>query len=176
MNEKIITVFGSSYPKPGEREYDNAYELGKLLAKEGFGICSGGMQGIMDAVSKGAIEEGKPVIGITMKIFNSIATKHLTSEIKCDTLFERIDNLLMYGDGYIILPGGTGTLLELSAVWELINKNIIKEKPIVCLGNFWENIVGPVEERLFLEKKKTGLIKCVNTVEETVGYLKQIII
>ncbi|MCB9247842.1 MAG: LOG family protein [Ignavibacteriales bacterium] len=67
----------------------------------------------------------KEAIGITVAMFNAVSSKHLTKEIKCDTLFQRIDNLLERGDGFIILPGGTGTLLEISIVWELINKNII---------------------------------------------------
>ena len=175
MKEKVITVFGSAIPKPGENEYDNAYRLGRLLAKKGFNICSGGAKGIMDAVSKGAKEEGKSAIGITINIFNSTTTEHLTNEIKCDTLFERIDNLIKYGDGFVILPGGTGTLVELSMVWELINKNIINQKPIVCLGNFWKKIVDTVDDWLAFEKKNTGLIECFETIEETVDYLKEIL-
>ncbi len=175
MNGKVITIFGSAVPKPGEEEYDTAYKLGKLLAKKGFNICSGGAQGIMDAVSKGAKEEGKSTIGVTVDIFNSTTTLHLTNEIQCNTLFERIDNLVKYGDGFIILPGGTGTLLELSAIWELTNKNIIEKKPIACLGKFWKTIVNSIDERLAFEKKKTGLIKCCESIDETVDYLNEIL-
>ncbi|MCB9247843.1 MAG: hypothetical protein H6613_04515 [Ignavibacteriales bacterium] len=57
MKTKTVTVFGSSMPKPGEEEYENAYLIGKLLAQKGFNVCTGGAQGIMDAVSKGAVEE-----------------------------------------------------------------------------------------------------------------------
>jgi uncharacterized protein (TIGR00730 family) len=171
-NEKIITVFGSSTPKPGDEEYENAYKLGKLLANTGFNVCNGGAQGIMDAVSKGAKEEGKSVIGVTVNIFDSMPSEHLTSEIQCETLFERIDNLVKYGDGFIILPGGTGTLLELSVIWELMNKNVIEKRPIACLGNIWKTVVETIDERLEYEKKKSYLVKCFDTVEEIVDYLK----
>ena len=174
MNEKVITIFGSSFPKPGEEEYENAYKLGKLLAKKGFNVCTGGAQGIMDAVSKGAREEGKSAIGITLNIFSSTSI-YLTKEIKCDTLFARIENLVNYGDGFIILPGGTGTLLELSAIWELINKNIVDRRPIVCLGGFWKSIVDSVESRLSYEKKNTGIIICCNSIEETVDKLNEML-
>ncbi|MBK7105688.1 MAG: LOG family protein [Ignavibacteriae bacterium] len=172
MNPKIVTVFGSAIPQPGSEEYENAYKIGKLLAQNGFNICSGGAQGIMDAVSKGAMEEGKSAIGITVDIFNSITTQHLTNEVKCDTLFERIDNLIKYGDAFIILPGGTGTFLELAVVWELINKNIIEQKPISCFGTMWEKIIVVMDERLDYEKKRTGLVKCHNSAEEIVDFIK----
>jgi len=172
MNSKIVTVFGSAIPEPESEEYENAYKIGKLLAQNGFDICSGGAQGIMDAVSKGAKEEGKSAIGITVDIFKSNTTQHLTNEVKCNTLFERIDNLIKYGDAFIILPGGTGTLVELSIVWELINKNVIEQKPIACLGNMWRKIIEVMDERLTFENKRTGLVKCHNSIEETIEYIK----
>lgn len=172
MNSKIVTVFGSAIPQPGSDEYENAYKIGKLLAQNGFNICSGGAQGIMDAVSKGAKEEGKSAIGITIDIFNSITTKYLTNEVKCKTLFERIDNLINYGDAFIILPGGTGTFLELAVVWELINKNIIEQKPIACLGIMWKKIIDVMDDRLTYENKRTGLIKYHDSIEETIDFIK----
>jgi uncharacterized protein (TIGR00730 family) len=171
MNQKTITVFGSSLPKPGEPEYEDAYAIGKMLAQSGFNVCSGGAQGIMDAVSKGATEEGKEAIGITVEMFNTTSSKNLTREIKCDTLFKRLDTLIEYGDGFIILPGGTGTLLEISLVWELFNKGILDEKPVACLGEMWNNIVSPMEERVAYEKRKTNLVKCFNNVSDIVKFI-----
>lgn len=169
--EKTITVFGSAIPLPGSDEYEIAYNIGKLLAKNGLNVCTGGSQGIMDAVSKGAKEEGKYAIGVTVDLFNSVTSEHLTTEIKCDTLFERIDNLINYGDGFIILPGGTGTLLELSVVWELVNKKIIEQRPVVCLGEMWKKIIDVIDERLVYENKLPGIVKHYNSVEEAVEFI-----
>jgi len=171
MTNKTITVFGSSLPKPGEQEYEDAYSIGKRLAQNGFNVCTGGFQGIMDAVSKGAAEEGKEAIGITVDVFNAVSSKYLTHEVKCNTLFERLDNLTTYGDGFIILPGGTGTLLEISLVWEMFNKDIIDERPVACLGEMWNRIVAPMEERLHYEKRKTNIVKCFNNVTDVVDYI-----
>lgn len=172
MESKTITIFGSSLPRPGDDEYEEAYLLGKKLAQNGFNVCSGGAQGIMDAVSKGASEEGREAIGITVGLFNSISSKYLTREIKCDTLFQRLDNLIEYGDGFIILPGGTGTLLELSIVWEMFNKNILDERPVVCLGEIWMRIVAPMEERVKYERRKANLIQCLNKPSEVIEFIK----
>lgn len=173
---KTITIFGSSLPKPGDSEYENAYLIGKLLAQNNFDVCSGGNQGIMDAVSKGSIENGGKAIGITVSIFNSIPSNYLTTKIECNTLYERIDKLIQYGDAYLILPGGTGTLLELSVVWEFLNKNIMEVKPVVCLGKMWKNIVNEMEKRIVIEKRKTDLISCFDKVEDCTNFLKLMLI
>lgn len=89
---KVVTVFGSSMPKPGEEEYETAYELGKILGSNGFNVCSGGYQGIMDAVSKGVTETGGKAIGITVNIFSAKVSQYLSEEINCQTLFSRIEN------------------------------------------------------------------------------------
>lgn len=171
MKEKTITIFGSSLPKPGEREYEDAYLIGRKLAQNGFNICSGGAQGIMDAVSKAAVEEGKKAIGVTVDMFNSNSSKYLTNEIKCDTLFQRLDNLIEIGDGFIILPGGTGTLLEISLVWEMFNKDIMDTKPVACLGEMWSKIIAPMEERVKYENRKENLIKCFFNIDDVVTFI-----
>ena len=171
MKKKTITVFGSSLPKPGEKDYEEAYLVGKKLAVNGFDICSGGAMGIMDAVSKGATDAGAEAIGITVSLFNSSTSKYLTNEVKCDTLFQRLDNLITYGDGFIILPGGTGTLLEVSLVWEMFNKEISEVKPVACLGEMWSKIIAPMEQRVKFEQRRENLINCYNTVDEVVGFI-----
>ena len=172
MRDRTITVFGSSIPQIGDKEYSDAYYVAKELAKIGFNICSGGSTGIMDAVSKAAYEEGRKAIGVTVKIFNSNTSQFLTKEIKCETLFERLNNLVNIGDAFIVLPGGTGTLLELSLVWELINKNVIDMKPFACLGGMWKNIVELMDDRVKSEGRVEGLIKNFAEPDAIIKYVK----
>jgi uncharacterized protein (TIGR00730 family) len=173
--KKTVTIFGSSIPKQNESEYETAYNLGAGLAKKGYNVCTGGYQGIMDAVSKGATENGAEAIGITVDLWGAVPSKYLTKEIKCDTLFERITKLVETGDGYVILQGGTGTLLELSVVWELMNKNLLAAKPAACHSDLWKDIVHVMEKQIQKEGRKTGLIKPCNTVEEIVDYLDNLL-
>ncbi len=173
MNKKTITVFGSSLPKEGEEEFETAYQLGKLLAQNNLNVCNGGYKGIMTAVSKGATEAGGEAIGITVDLWNVKPNKYLTKEIKCDSLFERISKLVELGDAYVVLQGGTGTLLELSAVWEFMNKNQLKRKPVVCHSQMWKEIVSIMERQIEKEKRETGLIKPCETVNEIVDYLSK---
>lgn len=168
---KTITIFGSAVPKQGEEQYKNAEKLGELLALKGFNICSGGNLGIMEAVSKGAVNHGAKAIGITLNYGAFIPNKYLTEEIQCSSLFERITKLIEYGDAYVVLQGGTGTLLELAAVWELMNKNMLKVKPIACHSAMWKEIIRIVNDQLRKENRLTDLVKSFNLVEDIVEYL-----
>jgi uncharacterized protein (TIGR00730 family) len=168
---KTITVFGSSQPTETDEQYKLAYQLGVLLAKNGFDVCTGGFFGIMEAVSKGAVENGAETIGIIVDHWGGAANKFVTREIKCNTLFERINKLIDTGDGYVILQGGTGTLLELAAVWELSNKGLMDNKPIACHSSMWKEIVSVMNNQMKFEGRNDDLVKSFNTVEEIVSYL-----
>jgi len=168
---KTITVFGSSKPVETDEQYKIAYELGSLLAKNRFDVCSGGFLGIMEAVSKGAVENGVETTGIIVDHWGSAANKFVTREIKCNTLFERINKLIEAGDGYVILQGGTGTLLELAAVWELSNKGLMDHKPIACHSSMWKEIVTVMNKQMKLEGRDDAIVRSFNTVEEIVNYL-----
>ena len=171
MKKKFVTVFGSSVPQPGDAEYEYAYQLGKKLAQNNINVCSGGFQGIMDAVSKGAREGGAEAVGVTLDIYNVHASKFLSQEIKCHTLFDRLKNLIEIGDAYIVLQGGTGTLLELALVWEYMNKNMIQTKPFACHSSLWKGIVELMEKQITKEKRRTGLIKCFTDIDKCADYI-----
>ncbi len=171
--KKTITVFGSSKPVETDEQYKLAYELGFLLAKKGFDVCTGGFFGIMEAVSKSATEAGAKAIGVTVNLWGINGNKFLTKEIKCESVFERIEMLIENGDGFIILQGGTGTLLELAAVWELANKGLIDDKPIVCHSPMWRKIVSVMNEQMKIEGRDHDMVKSFDTIEEIVEFLSQ---
>ena len=96
--KKTITIFGSSRPAEGDEEFNAAYNLGKLLAQKGFNVCTGGYQGIMNAVSKGARENGADATGVTVRGWSSIPSSYLTKEIICENLNQRLEKLVELGD------------------------------------------------------------------------------
>lgn len=143
---KIVTVFGSSRPRAGDAHYDEARQLGAALASKGFVVCNGGYAGVMEAVSRGAKEAGGKTLAVTAKFFRARANKWVDEEIRVDTWQDRLFELIRRGNGYVVCPGGTGTLVELSVVWEMINKGVMKKKPVVSLGNFWTPVIRCVRE------------------------------
>jgi uncharacterized protein (TIGR00730 family) len=144
--EKIITVFGSSRPKTGDAEYEEARELGKLLAARGFAVCSGGFGGVMEGVSRGAKEAGGKTYGVTAEFFKRKANAWVDTEVRLETWDERLFELVRLADGFAVCKGGTGTLVELAVVWEMLNKSVIAGKPIVVVGDFWQPILDRVRE------------------------------
>lgn len=139
----IITIFGTSKTQPGEPEFETAKTLGRLLAKNGFTIANGGYSGTMLAAAQGAAEAGGQVIGVTCRAFKrGKANPYVNREIQTDSLSERLAKLVELGKAYLVLPGGTGTLLELADVWEHKNKGFSNaEKPIILVGAFWKPLL-----------------------------------
>jgi hypothetical protein len=146
MGEIVVSVFGTGRAKAGEPAYALAEQVGRALARAGFAIANGGYRGTMHAAAKGAAEVGGTVIGVTCSAFkNSVANEYITREIVAGSLEERLKTLVELGQGYVVLPGGTGTLLELATVWELKNKGFLdRGKPIVLAGGFWQPLVDLV--------------------------------
>jgi uncharacterized protein (TIGR00730 family) len=142
----IVTIFGSSRPHDGDPQYVEARELGAALAAKGFIICSGGYGGVMEAVSRGAKDAGGRTLAVTAKFFRARANRWVDEEIRVATWQERLFELIKRGSGYVACPGGTGTLVELAVVWEMLNKGVMRKKPFVVLGDFWEPVVARVRE------------------------------
>jgi len=174
----IVTIFGSSHPKEGDEDYKLAYELGKELALAGFVICNGGYGGTMEASARGAKEAGGKTMGITFaNPFGRTANAWIDEELMQSTLVNRLMKLIELGDAYIVLKGGTGTLLEFAAIWEFMNKHLLKEKPIILLGNFWMNVVRLIVDEVYRETSKDSMkyIHCVQSPRECVTFLKTLI-
>lgn len=146
MAKKVVTIFGTGRAKPGDEVFTLAYETGALLAQAGFTIANGGYGGTMLAAAKGATEAGGEVIGVTCSAFKSSrANEYITRVVVTQSLDERLETLIELGRAYVVLPGGTGTLLELAKVWELKNKGFLDmNRPIILIGGFWKPLVDLV--------------------------------
>ena len=181
MNEKIITVFGSSRPRAGDADYEEARALGKALAERGLAVCSGGYGGVMEAVSRGAKEAGGKTYGVTAEFFRRRANEWVDVEVRKKTWEERLFELVRLGDGFVACKGGTGTLVELAVVWEMLNKSVMSAKPFAVLGDFWQPILDRVREVEQGPGAATGsrvwgeangiLVHSAGTVVEAAGYV-----
>lgn len=138
---KIITSFGSAFIKHDEALYSEAENSGRILAENGWTVCSGGYYGTMEAISKGAKEAGGKTIGVTVKNWTAVPNKWIDEEVKMQNLMERIVELIGIADAYIIFKGGTGTLVEISVALELMNKKAMPEKTMIFYTDFWYNLM-----------------------------------
>ncbi len=174
---KFITVFGGSSPKPDSPAYQDAYQLGVLLAQAGFGVVTGGYMGTMEAVSKGAFENSGHVIGVTCEeIEQWRKNRHnpwVKEEIREKTLLKRISTLINLCDAAIALPGGPGTLAEISLMWNFKQIQTISPKPIILVGPGWKNIMDAFFENQqdYFSANGKSLIQFVDTVEKALAIL-----
>lgn len=165
----VITIFGSSSPVEGQRAYELAYELGYLLGSSGYDIANGGYGGTMEATARGAKKTGSTTIGITCEAFGQAApNKWIDRQIRTSTLYGRLERLIDLGQAYVVLPGGTGTLLEFAMAWELVNKRFLPDRTIFCLTDFWR----PVYEIISGSGETCrATIRFVESPERLISYL-----
>jgi uncharacterized protein (TIGR00730 family) len=173
MSKKIITIFGTGRAKEGQAPYALAYETGMLLAQAGFTIANGGYGGTMLAGAKGAAQAGGEVIGVTCSAFKSTrANEYTTRVIVTRSLDERLEKLVELGQAYVVLPGGTGTLLELAMVWELKNKGFLNaNRPIILIGEFWKPLVDLVATDDANSSRYVELVDDPKGIVEIIGVL-----
>ncbi len=175
MTQIIISVFGSAYPVSGSPEYEQARLIGELIAEQGWTVCNGGYGGSMEASARGAVEAGGKAIGVTSEYYKSTANRFLSEEIRTKNVVERLLRLIELAQGYIVLPGGTGTLVELSTVWEYINKGVIIPKPLVVYREVWQPIIDTINNALIEEGKsdRTKYVQLFETPEEAIELLRE---
>ena len=140
----IVAVYGSAAPKPGSPLYQNALELGRLLAQAGHTVMTGGYCGTMEAVSRGASEAGGTTLGVTCAEIEQYrpgkANPWVQQEIRTQTLPQRLEVLTRQPDAMIALPGGIGTLCEISLALNLMVISPAPPKPFILIGTSWEKV------------------------------------
>jgi len=179
QKQRIITVFGSSRPREGDFDYEQARGLGRALASAGFAVCSGGYGGVMAAASRGAKEAGGKTYGVTAAFFKSAKRNAwIDEEVRMTTWQERLFELIERGDGFVACKGGTGTLVELAVVWEMLNKAVMQPKPFATLGTFWQPILECVRDVELGHPTPWGeangrLVHVAATPEDVTRFLKE---
>jgi uncharacterized protein (TIGR00730 family) len=138
-----ISVFGGSQTKDSDTAYAETRELGKLLAERGHTVLTGGYIGVMEAVSRGAREAGGHVIGVTCEDIEAWrplkANSWVMEEIRKKTLVERLRTLIHECDAALAMPGGAGTLTEISLLWNLMIVESLHRRPLILVGRGWQS-------------------------------------
>ncbi|MDR3572649.1 MAG: LOG family protein [Anaerolineaceae bacterium] len=176
-----VTVFGGSSPKPGEPAYEEAMQLGQLLAEAGHIVLTGGYTGTMEAVSRGAAEAGGHVIGVTCEEIErwrpTKANAWVQEEWHFQTLNERLLALTDGGDAIIALPGGIGTLTEICMLWNRMAVEATPARPIILAGSAWSDLFELFfqSQSVYIPEKDRRFLSFVNQVPEASGVLANLI-
>jgi uncharacterized protein (TIGR00730 family) len=170
---RSITVFGSAQPQPDSPAYKQACELGRRLASAGFAVINGGYTGTMSAVSQGAVEAGGTATGITCALFDSSRPQgnpYLSAAIHTPDLLSRLRQLVERGDGYVVLGGGVGTLLELFLVWNMLAIGVFS-RPCVLVGAHWRRVLFDLVAETQVGPEHTAMLHIADTVKDAVRWL-----
>ncbi|HZT08535.1 MAG TPA: LOG family protein [Chloroflexota bacterium] len=169
---RVITIFGSSRAQRGDVEYEAAKRLGALLAQRGWTVCNGGHEGTMEAAAWGAKEAGGQTIGVSIATYRpAVPNVWLDQDIVAETLFARLERLVTFGDGFVVLRGGIGTLLELALVWNLGQIPQFAQKPIIVVGPEWEQVLTSIRSWLPMHPWEAARWRRAAGVDEAVTLL-----
>ncbi len=175
-----VSIFGSARLQPESKYYEMAVEIAEKITRIGFGIITGGGPGIMEAGNKGAFNAQGKSIGLNIDLpfeqhFNPYINRAYSMNF--DYFFVRKVMFIKYSQGFVVMPGGFGTLDELTEALTLIQTNKIGKFPIVLVGSeFWGGLLDWFKATLLKEKMinadDLNLYRVVDTADEAVAHIK----
>ncbi len=179
-----VTIFGSARIKPGMHGYEEVKRLAGSLAELGCDIISGGGPGLMQAANEGALaaNPGAPhrSTGIRVELpFEQEVNPYVGKAYEHGTFFSRLHHFTILSDAFVVVPGGIGTLLEMSLVWQLLQVNKLRNTPLILVGKMWPDLVEWARQSMLREggelagPRDFDIPQCVGTVGETVAILRK---
>jgi uncharacterized protein (TIGR00730 family) len=176
-----VSVFGSARTKPDHKYYRTAVEIGEELVKHGYGVITGGGPGIMEAANKGASNRNGKSVGLNIDLpFEQKNNPWIDQDklLNFDYFFVRKVMFVRYSQGFIVLPGGFGTLDELFESITLIQTLKIGKFPIVLVGKeYWSGLFDWVRSVMLKEnnisEEDLKLVSIVDNAEDAVGVIDE---
>ena len=176
-----VSIFGSARTKPGEQYYQMAEEIAGMLVKNGYGVITGGGSGIMEAANKGAQKQKGKSVGLNIELpYEQKSNLYIDPDklISFDYFFVRKIMFVKYSQGFIVMPGGFGTLDELFEAITLIQTSKIGRFPIVLVGkDFWEGLFQWIRKTMLsqgnISPQDLNLISLVETSTEAVKVIDE---
>jgi hypothetical protein len=175
-----VSIFGSARTKKDSKYYKLAVEIAQKITQHGYGVITGGGPGIMEAGNKGAHLAGGTSVGLNIDLpFEQHDNAYIDSDksLDFDYFFVRKVMFVKYSQGFVVMPGGFGTLDELFEAMTLIQTHKIDKFPIILVGiDFWGGLIDWVkgillEENKNISPKDLDLIHLVDTAEEVITIL-----
>ncbi len=174
-----ISIFGSARTKPGSLYYELTVEIARRLATEGFGIITGGGPGIMEAANKGAMLAGGKSVGLNINLpFEQSSNEFIDRDklLSFQYFFVRKTMFTKYSQGFVMMPGGFGTMDELFEVATLIQTEKFKQMPMVMVGrSYWQGLVDWMKQTMVeeenIKKEDLDLFQFADTPDEVAFHM-----
>jgi uncharacterized protein (TIGR00730 family) len=175
-----ISVFGSARISPDEPLYETAVRLGAALVGAGYGVITGGGPGIMEAANKGASDAGGVSVGLGIELpFEQGLNRYVDLGINFRYFFVRKTMFVKYAQGFVVFPGGFGTLDELFEALTLVQTGKVTRFPIVLMGaSYWRGLLAWLRDTVATEKKIAAvdldLFSVTDDVDSAVDFILQV--
>lgn len=176
---KNVAFFGDANIPQSDPVYKEAYELAKLLAKEGFTIVDGGGPGVMHAATTGAEEGGGETISVTFspedapgfegKYVGNVADREIVTTNYIDRMFKLIE----HSDCFLIFKGGSGTMSEFGTAWVLAKLYYGHHKPFVLFGKGWIPIIDAIKRNMNIDKKEMSVFEICEKIDEVLPVIRR---
>jgi len=178
-----VTIFGSARIQPGTPLYEEVKTLAARLTEMGCDIVTGGGAGLMQAANEGAHSvdpEGlKRSVGINIELpFEQQINPFVSQAYGHRTFFSRLHHFMIASDAFVVMPGGIGSLLELSLAWQLLQVRKLYNTPLIVVGEMWAGLVDWAREAMLTEGNELAsavdfeIPNCVETIAETVELIR----
>jgi uncharacterized protein (TIGR00730 family) len=177
--EPAVSIYGSARVEPSEELYEKTVEIARRLGESGFAVITGGGPGIMEAANKGASEAGVKSVGVNIELpEEQLPNTYSNISISLRHFFVRKVLLVKYATAFIIMPGGLGTLDELTEVLTLMQTHKIKPFPVLLYGSgYWSGFLDWLRNctlaNNYISKEDLHLLRVYNNPEEMVEAVRQ---
>jgi len=178
-----VTIFGSARLKAGTPAYEGVKKLAGELTKMGCDIISGGGPGLMQAANEGAHSVEKAArrsVGIRVNLpFEQEVNPFVGQAYEHRTFFSRLHHFMILSDAFVVVPGGIGTLLELSLAWQLLQVRKLYNTPLIVVGKIWAELVEWGRHSMLRKGNELAseidftIPHCVNTIDECVALVRE---
>ncbi|PKL92462.1 MAG: TIGR00730 family Rossman fold protein [Candidatus Goldiibacteriota bacterium HGW-Goldbacteria-1] len=174
---KGVTIFGSAREAAGSKYYEAARKTANILAKKNYTVITGGGGGIMEAANRGAFDAGKRSVGLNIELpFEQKPNKYAQTQVGFRYFFARKVMFLKYATGFVVFPGGFGTLDELFEAVTLIQTHKVKPFPVALYGRkYWSGLIDWLKDSLMehgaISPGDMNLFKVVDTPEDAVKHI-----
>src|SRR5215510_15095235 len=177
-----VTIFGSARAKPGTFAYEETKRVATALAEMGCDIITGGGPGLMQAANEGAELAGKESQSMGIRVdlpFEQEVNSFVELAFEHRTFFTRLHHFVLASDAFIVAPGGIGTVLETTMIWQLLQVKHLDQTPLILVGKMWPGFVEWARtamlefETPLASREDFNIPKCVATGDEAIAIIRE---
>jgi len=179
-----VTIFGSARAQPGTYVYAEVKRIAAALAEMGCDIITGGGPGLMQAANEGAAAANAPErnrsVGIRVDLpFEQEVNPFVEQAFEHKTFFTRLHHFVLTSDAFVVAPGGIGTVLELTMIWQLLQVRHVHDTPLILVGKMWADLVEWARTHLLTtlpplaNPEDMAIPRCVNTADEAIALIRE---